>query len=149
MRRLIYSLQFTGHAAPAGDGSGVLKATTSAASCTITTVAGPEGVRGTVAAAAGDGATCASEITFTGETTFREAGTIAFGEHGHALRFSTIGQGRLRPSADPRCRHGAAIWQVDGGEGQFAGAGGVITANFLVSDAGELSAHHCGVLFVK
>ena len=149
MRRLIYTMHFSGQAASAGDGSSVLKATTSAASCTSTTVVGPEGVRGTVETAAGDRATCASEITFTGETTFREAGTIAFGEHGHALRFSTIGQGRLRPSADPRCRHGAAIWQVDGGEGQFAGAGGVITANFLVSEVGELSAHHCGVLFVK
>ena len=39
-------------------------------------------------------------------------------------------------------------WHVDSGEGQFAGASGLITANFFVSATGEVTAHHCGVLSV-
>jgi len=40
------------------------------------------------------------------------------------------------------------VWKVDRGEGQFTGATGLITSNFVVSPEGEVTDHHCGVLFV-
>ena len=39
------------------------------------------------------------------------------------------------------------MWQVEGGEGQFDGAQGLITSNFTISDAGEVTDHHMGVIF--
>jgi len=39
------------------------------------------------------------------------------------------------------------MWQVDSGEGQFAGASGLITSNFSVSDTGDVVDHHFGLLF--
>ncbi len=146
MPRIIYSMQFTGQATPVREGT--LKATTTAPSCRLVTVAGPEGVRGTLERVAGDPVSFESEVTFTGETTFHEEGAIAFGANGHRLRFSTVGQGYLGPSPDPARKQGAVTWQVDGGEGQFAGASGLITSNFLVGDDGEVIDHHFGVIFV-
>jgi hypothetical protein len=47
------------------------------------------------------------------------------------LRFATLGSGYLGPGPDDTRRHGAGVWRVEGGEGQFAGARGLITSNFL------------------
>lgn len=41
------------------------------------------------------------------------------------------------------------MWEVDGGEGQFAGARGRITPNFFVSDTGDVTDNHLGVVFVS
>jgi hypothetical protein len=38
---------------------------------------------------------------------------------------------------------------VAGGEGQFAGATGLITSNFFVGENGEVTDHHFGVIFVE
>jgi hypothetical protein len=84
-------------------------------------------------------------VTFTGETSFQEVGTIAFGD-GHVLRFSTVGSGHLASGADPARRHGAAVWRVEGGEGQFAGASGLITSNFVVGEDMAVTDHHLGVI---
>ena len=46
MRQMIYTLQFTGGAAPANDQGTVLKATTAAPSCSIQTTVSPNGVTG-------------------------------------------------------------------------------------------------------
>jgi hypothetical protein len=40
------------------------------------------------------------------------------------------------------------MWRVEGGEGQFAGARGLITSNFFVGEAGMVTDHHVGVTFV-
>ena len=159
MRQIIYTMQFNGQVTPLGTSPNVMKATTTAASCTWATVVGQDGLHGTLELAAGDQAVFESEVTFlggfessevtsAGESGFKETGTITFGEGGHRLRFSTIGQGYLGPSPEPNLRQGAVMWQVDSGEGQFEGARGVITSNFTVSDAGEVTDHHMGVIFV-
>jgi len=147
MRQIIYSMQFKGQATPIREG--VLKATTTAPSCRLMTVAGPEGVHGVVEKVAGDPVSFESEVTFRGETSFHEEGTITFGTNGHRLRFSTVGQGYLGASADPVQKQGGVTWTVEGGEGQFAGASGLITSNFLVGAAGEVVDHHVGVIFVE
>jgi hypothetical protein len=147
MRQLIYAMRFTGQATPVGDTGNVLKAATTAPSATLTSTVGPNGLSGTLGPAAGGVATFASEVTFTGESSFLETGTIAFGES-HTLRFGTVGSGYLGPSADPALKHGTVMWRVEGGEGQFAGASGLITSNFFVGERGEVTDHHFGVLFV-
>jgi hypothetical protein len=41
------------------------------------------------------------------------------------------------------------MWRVEGGEGQFADATGLITSNFTLSATGEVIDNHFGVIFVK
>jgi hypothetical protein len=149
MRQITYVLQFTGHATPEEGSATVLKATTTAPSSSVTTVIGPEGVRGALQRVAGEQASFESRVTFTGESTFQESGTISFGQHGHRLRFSTVGQGYLGASPNPGLKHGTVMWRVEGGEGQFAGAHGLITSNFFVGEAGEVTDNHFGVIFVE
>jgi hypothetical protein len=149
MQQLIYALQFTGSAAPLEGSSGVLRASTQAPSCTMTSMVGPEGVAGTINPAAGGVAEFKSEVTFTGESSFLESGTITFGDSGHELRFSTVGQGYLGPSPEAGVQHGAVIWRIDDGEGQFAGAHGLITSNFLVGPNGEVTDHHLGIIYLE
>jgi hypothetical protein len=147
MQQLIYAMQFTGRAVP-GDGSpDVLRASTSAPSCTITSLVGSEGLAGMVNSAAGGTASFESTVRFTGEESFLESGSIVFGNTGHLLRFSTVGQGYLGPAADG-LRHGAITWRVDGGDGQFAEARGLITSNFLVGADGVVTDNHLGVIYV-
>jgi hypothetical protein len=89
-----------------------------------------------------------SEVRMTGPQHFTESGSITFGDD-HTLNFITVGQGELIPSADPKEMSGAVTWKVDSGEGQFAGATGYITSNFLVSDTGEVTDYHLGLIFLK
>jgi hypothetical protein len=91
MPQILYMLQFTGKATPVNTAGTILKAHTTAPSCTLTTVNGIEDVRSTLQSASGGEATFESEVTFTGETSFREAGTITFGDPRHRLYFSTVG----------------------------------------------------------
>jgi len=99
--------------------------------------------------ASGGKATFESEVTLAGESSFVESGSIAFGEGNHRLRFSTVGQGHLGSSADPKLKSGVVMWRIEKGEGQFANATGYITSNFTLSDAGEVTDHHFGVIFVQ
>jgi hypothetical protein len=98
---------------------------------------------------AGGKAAFESEVTVTGESSFVESGTIRFGEQKHRLRFSTVGQGYMGASADPNLRHGSVIWRVEGGEGQFEGASGLITSNFTIGGTGEVTDNHFGVIFLR
>lgn len=159
MRQIIYAMQFNGEVKPLGTSPNVMKATMIAAGCSFTTVVGPHGLQATLEPAAGEPATFESEVTFlggfessdvtsAGEGGFKETGTITFGAGEHRLRFRTIGQGYIGPSAEPNLRQGAVMWQVEGGEGQFGGAQGLITSNFTITDTGEVTDHQMGVIFV-
>ncbi len=147
MRQLVYALRFTGRATPASPDGGVLTVVATAPNSPLSSIIGPDGLAGRIEAVAGGEAHFASEVTLTGATSFQEVGTIAFGD-GHRLRFSTVGSGYLGPSADPGRKHGAAVWRVEGGEGQFAGASGLITSNFFVDDQLGVVDHHFGVLLL-
>src|SRR5437588_3391203 len=128
MRHIVYSMQFKGKAVP-GSESGVLRATTSATSCTLQSVVTADGVEGSFHPAEGGMAFFESEVRIAGQNAFTETGTITFGEEGHSIRFSTVGQGTLGPSADPKYSAGAVTWKIEGGDGQFDGASGYITSN--------------------
>jgi hypothetical protein len=62
--------------------------------------------------------------------------------------FAAAGLGRLAACPDPNLRHGTVVRKVEGGNGQFARAEGFITCNFLVSDTGEVTDNHFGLIFV-
>ena len=147
MRQIIYAMRFTGQATPVGPDGNVLHARTSSPSTAITSRVGADGLTGSVDEVPGDEATFTSEVTFTSESDFLETGTITFG-NGHQLRFATVGQGYLGPSADPSRKHGTVMWSVEGGEGQFAGATGLITSNFFVDQQLGVVDHHFGVLLL-
>jgi hypothetical protein len=112
-----------------------------------TTTVGIDGLTGTLEPVPGKTANFESEVIFTGDTSFQEVGTIRFGD-GHRLRFASVGSGFLAPSADPARKQGAVTWRVDGGEGQFAGASGLITSNLFVDTQLGIVDHHFGVLLL-
>ena len=147
MRQVLYALRFTGQAEPVGKVGNVLRAAMSAPSSTLTSTVGADGLTSTLVPAPGTEATFASEVTFTGETSFLEIGSIGFGK-GNMLRFSTVGSGYLTPSADPARKHGTVMWRVEGGDGQFAEASGLITSNFFVDESFGVVDHHFGVLLL-
>lgn len=147
MREIIYAMRFTGHAAPVGSAGNVLKAATTAPSSSLTSSVGADGLSGGLLPVPGGEARFESEVTFTGDTSFQEVGTIAFGA-GNVLRFGTVGSGYLGGSADLGRKHGTVMWRVEGGEGQFAGASGLITSNFFVGKDLSVTDHHFGVIFL-
>jgi hypothetical protein len=149
MKQILYAMQFKGTAAPKAGVSGVIAASTQASSCTLSSVIAADGLTGTLLSVEGGHAWFESEVMLTGETSFTEAGSIRFGESNHCLRFSTIGQGFLDKSRDPNLQHGSVMWRMDGGEGQFAGASGIITSNFTLSATGEVTDNHFGVIFLQ
>lgn len=144
MRQVVFALRFTGQAEPLGGTGDVMRAATTAPSLALVTMVGPDGVTGTLAPLSGEPATFESDLTLVGGTAFQESGTIAFGRD-HRLRFSTVGNGYLGPSADPGLRQGAAIWQIESGDGQFLGASGLITSNFVLDSAMGVIDHQFGV----
>ncbi len=75
MVQILYTMRFKGKAVPANDAGTVLKAATTAQSCTITTEVGTSGVSSSLQAASGGQASCESQVTFTGETSFQEVGS--------------------------------------------------------------------------
>jgi hypothetical protein len=148
MRQLIYALRFHGEARRTGIDGNVLTTASTAPGCTIRSRVAADGLSGDLHPACGDEATLESELVLTGATTFQGGGTIRLGIGGHRLRFSTTGTAFLGPVSDDGRRHGAAIWRIEGGDGQFAGATGLIASTFVVDDAGEVTEHQLGVVYV-
>lgn len=149
MKQIFYALQFKGQATPVAGSSTALRATMDAPSCTLKTAVSADGVGGSLEIAPDGKAGFESEVNITGDSSFLESGTIRFGNGNHRLRFSTVGQGYMAASADPKLRHGSVMWRVEGGEGQFEGASGLITSNFTISEAGEVTDNQFGVIFVR
>lgn len=146
MKPLAYSLQFRGTAVNVS--SHVLEARATAPSSVLATSVGEDGVTAHVHAEDGYEAVLESRLVFREDGSFDEIGSIVFGR-GNVLRFRTIGMGRLADSPDPHLKHGTVMWEIAGGEGQFDGASGRITSNFFVSDTGEITANHLGLVFVN
>jgi hypothetical protein len=143
---LRYALEFRGEAVHDGDGL-LLRA--SAPSCTHETRLENEGI---VAhfffGDCTEEAILESRLLLGRDGTFAAVVTIDFG-HGHELWGQTIDPGRLARSADEYLRHGSATIHVIGGSGQFEGATGKITSNFVLSDTGELTDNQLGMLFLR
>ena len=48
----------------------------------------------------------------------------------------------MGPSAVEGLNHGAALWKITGGDGEFSGATGLITSNFTFSEQGDVVDNH-------
>lgn len=148
MKHLIYSMHFKGRGAPASE-QGVMKVNTSATSCLIRSVIGSDGLESAFEPAEGGMAYFESEVRIISADAFSEAGEITFGEGENSLKFTTIGQGHLKPENESKSMTGAIMWNIEGGEGQFNGATGIITSNFLLAEDGEVTDYQFGVIRLK
>ncbi len=93
-----------------------------------------------------------TEVTFESEVVlsedgFDEHGTISYAGRG-SLTFDTIGMGHIEASQVQGLNHGSVIWRVTGGEGEFAGATGLITSNFTFGKQGEVADNQWVRLFI-
>jgi hypothetical protein len=143
-RVLTYTLEFRGEATQ--DGSGFVKRA-SATPCSHVTRLGERGVDARlVYDDGGEEAFLEGRLSMNGDGSFTETSAVYFG-HGHELHLRTVDPGRLAPSADDDLSHGTAVLEVVRGTGQFAGATGRITANFVLSDTGDLTETQLGLVF--
>ena len=93
-----------------------------------------------------DGAICRRNLELWADGSLVQTGEITFGVD-DAMTFRA--RGVLGGSPDPHLRHGTAVFEVTGGRGRLAGARGFVTSNFLLSDTGDLTDHHLGLLFLE
>ena len=145
MKPITYALQFRGRASPLG--SDRMRFGLTAPSSALVTSLRPDGVHGAFEDIPGGDAILETELSLREQSTFDDAGTIEFGQ-GNSVRFRSVGLGRLVACPDPNLRHGTVVREVEGGDGLFARAEGLITSNLLVSDTGEVTDNHLGVIFV-
>ena len=141
---IAYALQFRGEAVALGDGR--FHAETRAPSCVLVTVDGRDGIGGRFEEVGSGEAVCARDLELRDDGTLSETGEIVFGARA-AISFRA--EGEIGASPDPRLRHGTAVCEITGGRGRLAGARGYISSNFLLSDTGDLTDHHLGLLFLE
>ena len=75
-------------------------------------------------------------------------GDVDFGG-GTTLRLRAAERHAAEPSRRPHLSHGTALLEVVAGTGRLEGASGWITSNYLLSDTGDLTDTHLGLLFVQ
>lgn len=119
MRELVFAMELRGKAAPVEGKENALKAR----------LAGRGPRNETVI--------FESQVLLSGET-FNEIGSIDYGGHGR-LEFETVGGGHLGPSPVAGLQSGVVSWRIAKGEGEFVGAEGYITSNFIVSADGDVT----------
>ena len=146
LQPIVYSLQFRGRMTSVSPR--VLEQRASAPSQVLTTTVDANGLAGRVQPGEGEEALLVSRLVVADDGSFDQTGKIEFAP-GHVLAFRSVGAARVGRSPDPHLRQGAAIWEVESGEGQFRGARGRITSNFFVSDSNELTDNHFGLIFVE
>ena len=147
MRELVFALEFRGRGGPVPGSSTKRQARTTAPSQVLRAVLGPDGVRAGVEPVAGESAVLESRVERSPDGSFLEDGTITYGRAG-SVTFDTVGRGHVGPAPDSRGSHGVVMWRITGGDGRFAGAQGLITSNFTVSPAGEVTDDHFTRLYL-
>jgi hypothetical protein len=148
MRQVTFALQFRGSGAPVPGSDNRLRARTTATGQIWRALLDAKGVHATVEAADMTIATFESEVEIIGAGKFIESGSISYGDAG-TVTFTTVGEGVIGSSPESELQRGAVIWQVTGGDGQLAGASGLITSNFTLSDKGDVVDNQVATLFVK
>jgi hypothetical protein len=138
MRSVAFAIQLEGEAVELGGGRFWVE--------TRALPAGPDGRVGQLEGIEAGSALCRRDLELWEDGSLVETGELSFAG-GDAITFRA--RGALGASPDPRRRHGTAVREVTGGRGQLAGARGYVTSNFLLSDTGELTDHHLGLLFLE
>lgn len=149
MDPIVLFLRYEGSPAPIAHAPGVLTVKLAAASCSIATEIGKKSVKSTYRKISGGKAAAETVLTLTGDGVFIESGTIKFGDGATWLKFNTVGQGFLGASAAKNVSAGCAVWRITEGGGQFAGASGHITGNFIVDPKGVAYDNQVAVIFPK
>ncbi len=149
MRQIAYALRSTGRARRGGTDGNVLVISTTAPGRTVHAWEEDHGPEGSSHLHLTGAVTCESELVVTGDVSFQQAGSVRFGAGQDRLRFSTDGNGHFASGPAIDGQRGTAIWWVDGGEGWFAGASGTICSIFVISDDGEVTDHHLGVVHIE
>jgi hypothetical protein len=144
MAPLVYALQFRGFVTPVA--ANVLEARASAPAGAVVTTIGSDGLAGRVDARDSDEALLVARMIVAGGR-LDVQGRLLVG-HDNVLWFRSLGSSRLTRTTEPELRQAAAVYEIAGGEGQFAAASGRITSNLLLSDSGDLTDTHLGVLFL-
>jgi hypothetical protein len=144
MRPCPYSLQFRGYVSETEPNT--LRARATAPGTSLVTTIGEDGLRSSFSPLADEEAVLEMRLQLA-DGRVDAAGTIVCG-YGNVLRFRTLNPGRLGTSPDPHLQQGTLIYEVEGGDGSFAGARGRIASNFLLSDTGELTDNQFGLIFV-
>ena len=147
MSQIGYAMQFRGTIEQQVGKENELWVKTGSATNSLSTALGAGGPTLTIDDAAAERASFTSRVQMLEDGSFTEDGTIDFGEAG-TLHFTTIGTGWMGPSAEDGLTHGGICWKIDGGTGPLEGASGIITSNFTVSGAGEVTDNQWGVIFV-
>jgi hypothetical protein len=138
MKEVVFALEFKGTAAPVPGASNRLRATTSAADQTLRTVVKADGVQADIEGSGRATATFESEVENLEDGAFLESGSITYGAAG-TVTFKTVGRGLMGPSPVAGVQRGAVVWEITGGDGRFRGVEGLITSNFTVGPAGEVT----------
>jgi hypothetical protein len=112
LRPIVYSLQFRGRITSLS--SRVLEQRATAPGQVLITTVDADGVAGRVQPGRGEEALLVSRLVLADDGSFDQSGTIEFAP-GHVLAFRSVGAARLGRSPDPHLRHGAAVWEVEGG----------------------------------
>jgi hypothetical protein len=136
-----YALQFRGQVETTGERGNAAARASSAMLISVVDREGPHG---------------RFEDVGAGEAVFHVAldnsgpidGHVDFGG-GTTLRLRVAERHAATASRRPYLRHGAALLEVVAGTGHLLGAQGWITSNFLLSDTGDLTDNHLGLLFVQ
>jgi hypothetical protein len=145
-QRRLYAVDLS----PGVDQSDSLRTDGGATSCIVSSVIRPSGVQTDLQASGGDDlAFLESELRVTGHDEYEEDGRSRLATAmGIFCGSSTPGQGHVTAGLEPGTMAGTASWKVKGGEGQFAAVRGFITSTFTISDSGERSDFHCGLIFL-
>lgn len=148
-RRVFYAIHFRGWALRSGLHSELLKTVGTSTVCIVTTLIQTEGIEATLQSLPGEVVCFESQLRVTGPGEYKETGRITFGDESrHSLWFSTVGFGHMTGCGEAGMTTGTASWKVEGGEGQFASAQGVVTSTFTVDDRGQRNDFHCGLIFL-
>ncbi|MBA3379226.1 MAG: hypothetical protein H0T93_10120 [Chloroflexia bacterium] len=149
MRLIVYALQFQGSATVEGVDGNILRLASQASGGTRPLRVVDGTTSGSSEPELGSEARQESDLTFTGATTFQLVSAIAFRTGAGQVHVHTAGSGYLNPVAEDGCKYGAAVSWVERGNGRFAGASGLITSNFIVTESGEVTDYHLGVVQVR
>jgi hypothetical protein len=148
MREIVFALEFRGKAGPVPGTDGKREAQTTASGMTLATFLGGDWLRARLRPiGGGEIAALEASIQRFEDGTFVEAGTIDYGASG-GMSFQTVGRGWVAPGPAPGSMAGGVLWRVTGGDGDFAGAGGLITSNFTVTADGDVVDHHIARIYL-
>jgi hypothetical protein len=147
VRTLVFALEFRGKAWAVPGTEGGREARTTASTDRLASYAGGEWLRARMESTAAEPAVLEARVQRFGDGTFVEEGTIAYGPAG-TIAFETVGRGWVEAAPAPDTMVGAVVWRVVEGKGGFTGAEGLITSNFTVTAAGDVTDTHVARIYV-